>query len=203
MSGMKLRESIRAPVRYGEDESETPTRSFLRPGTEEPYNEESVELEESGRPRRHKNRRPTPVQYNPNLPPAAFPSIDRPHSGPKPSTPDPKPKGNKSPKARRVSGVKSPPQSLPLRRAGPRKAVSFVPSESEDVPINQLENHFASNNMDNPIYARNVELAYMPRPGAPSSPDDMTARLDSDDDQLPDATQVLLEKVGSLKLVWI
>jgi hypothetical protein len=65
--------------------------------------------------------------------------------------------------------------------------------------MNQLENHIVSNSMDNPTYARNVDLAYKPRPGAPSSPDDMTAIFDSDDDELPDATQVLLEKVGSLE----
>jgi hypothetical protein len=201
MSGMKLRESIRAPVRYGGDESETPTRTFLRPGTEELCDEESMELGESGRVQSHKKRKPTILKYNPDLPPAMFPSLDRPHSDLRSSTPNPKYRVNNSQEVRRASGVKSVPRSPPIRQTGQPKAVSFNPSESENVPINQLENHLASNNMDNSTYARNVELACIPRPNAPSISDDMTTCFDSDDDQLPDATQVLLEKVGSLRLL--
>jgi hypothetical protein len=199
MSGMKLRDSIRAPVRFGEDESETPARNFLRPGTEESYDEESMELGESGRARLHKKRKTTIVQYDPNLPPAMFPSLDRLNSGPNANSSNPKPRVNGA-EARRASRVQVVPRSFHFRHTGRPMEYSLGPGESENVPIDQLENHLASNNMDNSTYARNMQLACIPLPDAPSIPDDtITAGLDSDDDQLPDATQVLLEKVGSLR----
>lgn len=62
--------------------------------------------------------------------------------------------------------------------------------------MDQLDNHILSNNMDNPVYARNVNMARMTRVDAPPGTEDMVTSPDSDDDPLPDATQVLLDAVS-------
>ena len=75
---------------------------------------------------------------------------------------------------------------------------TVAPSSSviERVPMDQLDNHVASNNMDNPIYARNVNMARTTCVDAPPGYEDMATSPDSDDDPLPDATQVLLDAVS-------
>lgn len=188
---MRLRDSIRVPVRYGENELDTPSQTSLRRGGGESSDEDYVESGGSSRPRPRKKRKQNTVPYDPTLPPAAFPSLERPHPGPAPKTPGARPSVHSSLTSNQASGMGT--QSLPFRRGGPGHADSFGPSQLESVPMDQLENYLASNNMDNPVYARNVELAC----NAPLNPDDREGRLDSDDDELPDATQVLMEKVSS------
>ncbi|KAJ5351468.1 hypothetical protein N7452_000442 [Penicillium brevicompactum] len=192
MSPMKLRETIRVPVRYGETDFDMKDQGSLRPGDGEADDEDWTEPGVSARPRSHKRHNPNTVPYNPNLPPAAFPSINIPHAGPAPNTPELQSRVQSRSKRKRAreNGTESRPVTLPIRGADASDTSSMSPSESEGVPMDQLENHIASNNMDNPTYARNVRFAR----NAPSSSEDLTTRLDSDD-ELPDATQVLLEKI--------
>lgn len=190
MSGMKLRDSIRAPVRYGEDEYETPSQISLRHGYDDSF-DDSIELGESGRPRPQKRRRLNIVPFNPNLPPAAFPSLSRPQAG-RDSIASAQNRGvGDSQQHMKTSDV-----TLPLRNAGTTPTVPSPPSETERVPMDQLDNHIASNNMDNPVYARNVNVARMTRADAPPATEDMVTSPDSDDDPLPDASQVLLDAVS-------
>lgn len=195
MSGMKLRDTIRAPVRYGEDEYETPSQISLRHGYDDSF-DDSIELGESGRPRLQKRRRPNTVPYNPNLPPAAFPSLSRPQPG-HDSTASAQNRGvGDSQQHMQTSDV-----ALPLRNAGSIPTVPSPQSVIEQVPMDQLDNHIASNNMDNPVYVRNVNMARMTRADAPPGTEDMVTSPDSDDDPLPDASQVLLDAVSILCLL--
>lgn len=191
MSGMRLRDSIRAPLRYGEDEYETPSRISLRHGYDDSF-DDSIELGESGRPRPQKRRRPNTVPFNPNLPPAAFPSLSRPQPGRDRTT---------SVQNRGIgdSQQNTPASEVahPLRNAWSTSTVPSSLSGIEHVPIDQLDNHVASNNMDNPVYARNVNMARMTRVDVPPGSEDIVTSPDSDDGALPDATQVLLDTVST------
>lgn len=201
MSPMKLRDSIRVPVRYGESEFDTLDLGSLRPGDGEANDEDWTEHGGSARSRSRKRHKPNIVPYNPNLPPAAFPTIDRPHPRPAPKAPEPQSGVQGSSHTERARDSRTEPRSvtLPIRCADARDVSSMGPGEWERVSKDRLENHLASNNMDNPTYARNVEFA---RNASPNS-DGLTTRLDSDDDEIPDATQVLLEKVSSSCSLWI
>lgn len=84
-SGMKLRSTIRAPARYGESESETPTAALLqsmRRAREASSDIKSPDQIEASSPERRPSHRPRPkqhvVEYNPALPPAAFPTLNEP-----------------------------------------------------------------------------------------------------------------------------
>ncbi|OQE40899.1 hypothetical protein PENCOP_c005G03105 [Penicillium coprophilum] len=189
MSGMKLRDSIRAPVRYGEDEFETTPRPSLRHGYDDSF-DDSIELGESGRPRPQKRRRPNTVPFNPNLPPAAFPSLG----------------SRESTASKQDYAVGDSQQNIQVRdfalnppNVGSTSTVSSSQSGVERVRTNQLENHVASNNMDNPVYARNMNMARMTRMDAAPGLEGMATSSDSDDDPLPDATQVLLDTIPNPK----
>ncbi|KAJ5382491.1 hypothetical protein N7517_000402 [Penicillium concentricum] len=193
MSGMKLRDSIRAPVRYGEDEFETPSRISLRHGYDECF-DDSMELGESGRPRPQKRRRTNTVPFNPKLPPAAFPSLSREQPGRNSTT------------SKENYAVADSQQNIQVRDSAPNPrnvgSTPIVPSSAsgiERVPMNQLENHVSSNNMDNPVYAKNMNMARMTRMHAAPNPKDMVTSPDSDDDTLPDATQALLDTIPNPK----
>ncbi|KAJ5826864.1 hypothetical protein N7447_003627 [Penicillium robsamsonii] len=193
MSGMKLRDSIRAPVRYGEDEFETPSRISLRHGYDELF-DDSLELSESGRPRPQKRRRTNTVPFNPNLPPAAFPSLSRQQPGRNSTA---------SKENHAVGGSQQNTQVtdfvLNPRNVGSTPIGSSSAAGIERVPMNQLENHVASNNMDNPVYAKNMNMARMTRMDDAPGPEDMATSPDSDDNPLPDATQALLDTIPSPK----
>ncbi|KAK4861490.1 hypothetical protein LT330_003525 [Penicillium expansum] len=194
MSGMRLRDSIRAPLRYGEDEDETPSRTSLRPGYDDSL-DDPLELGESGRPRPQKRRKPNTVPFNPDLPPAAFPSLSRPH---------PSRASTNSAQNHSVGDNQQNAQTsevvLPLRNVGSMPTVPSPPSGIQRVPMDQLDNYVASNNMDNPMYARNVNMARMTRVDTPPpGSEDMVTSPDSDDDPLPDATQVLLDAIPNPK----
>ncbi|KAJ5493899.1 hypothetical protein N7463_009986 [Penicillium fimorum] len=193
MSGMKLRDSIRAPVRYGEDEFETPSWISLRHGYDE-FFDDSVELGEPGRPRPQKRRRTNTVPFNPNLPPAAFPSFSRQQPG----------RNSAASKENNAVGdsqqnIQSRDFALNSRNVGMAPIVPSSAPGIEQVPMNQLENHVASNNMDNPVYAKNMEMASMTRMDAAPDPKDRVTSPDSDDDPLPDATQALLDTIPNPK----
>ncbi|CAG8282430.1 unnamed protein product [Penicillium nalgiovense] len=193
MSGMRLRDSIRAPQRYGEDEYETPSRISLRHGYDDSF-DDSMELGESGRPRPQKRRRINTVPFNPNLPPAAFPSLSRPQPG-RDSTTSAQNRGDGDTQ----QNMQGSQVALDLHGDGSTTAGPLPPSGMEGVPIYHFENHLASNNMDNPVYARNVNMARMSGMNAALGSEDMDTSPDSDDDPLPDATQVLLDTIPNPK----
>ncbi|CAI7628623.1 unnamed protein product [Penicillium glandicola] len=193
MSGMRLRDSIRAPLRYGEDDFETPSRISLRHGYDDSI-DDSIELGESGRPRPQKRRRLNTVPYNPNLPPAAFPSLSRPHPGRDSTTSTQNCGVGNSQQNLQTSEV-----ALTLRTKELTPTASRSPPGMERVPIDQLDNHLVSNNMDNPVYVTNMDMARVTRVDATLSSEDMFTSPDSDDDPLPDATQVLLEAIPNPK----
>ncbi|KAJ5950541.1 uncharacterized protein N7479_008954 [Penicillium vulpinum] len=189
MSGMRLRDSIRAPIRYGEDEYETPSRISLRHGYDDSF-DDSIELGESGKPRPQKRRRTNIVPFNPNLPPAAFPSLSRPQ-------PD-----RRSTASAQTHSVGDSQQGIQVRDFAfhpqseeSMSAVLFPLSGTEQVPMGQLENHLASNNMDNPVYARNMNMARKARKVVAPVSEDMVSSPDSDEEPPPDATQALIDTI--------
>ncbi|KAJ5793847.1 hypothetical protein N7457_000446 [Penicillium paradoxum] len=190
MSSMKLRDSIRAPLRYGEDDDfDESRRTSLRYGCDD-FFDDSVELGESGRPRPQKKRKPNNyVPFNPNLPPAAFPTLDRPQPARDPTRQNRA--GDDKEDDRQANGILLPPLNE-------RSAPALAPLEMEDVPMSRFEDHIGSNNMDNPVYARNVELASMAHMD-PTGFEEMDTSSDSDDDTLPNATQALLDAIPNPK----
>lgn len=195
MSGMKLRDSIRAPVRYGEGEgAEVPTlRSALRIGLDE-VNDDNVELSDSGRSHPQRRRKSTTKPFNPNLPPAAFPTLDRPHANPHirrivlkmPQT-----------STRRHSGTEFPPPAAPASAPQQTRRVTRDPTSLERIHIDDLENHIASNNASNPVFVSNMAMmasAALKDPMDTSEEEENVAMSDNED--LPDQTQVLLDKVS-------
>jgi hypothetical protein len=196
MSGMKLRDSIRAPVRYGEDEDETQRRASLRHTNDDSF-DDSIELGESGQPRPQKRRRTNTVPFNPNLPPAAFPTLDR-------SQPGRESTSKTSRQKRAVNDNRTDSHAsgdlLPPSTDGGMLVDSVVPTGIDGVPLSQLENHIASNNMDNPVYARNVNMAQRTSADIEGTESMETSESDSDDSS-PDATQALLDMVSFSSLL--
>ena len=157
--------------------------------------DDSMELGESGKPRPQKRRRPNIVPFNPNLPPAAFPTLSRPQPG-RDTTVSAQNRGVGDSQ----QNVQASEATLTRHNDGSTQTVPSPPSGIELFSMDETENHLASNNMVNPVYARNVNLARMTRADAlPASEDmGMATSPDSDDDPLPDATQVLLDTVSIL-----
>lgn len=190
MSGMKLRDSIRAPVRYGDGEAPEilTTRSVLRIGLDD-GDDDNVELSDSGRPRPQKTCRSITKPFDPNMPPAAFPSLDRPHANPQVRR-----LIIKMPQSRHHSGTDLPPPAAAASQQ--KRRVTWGPTTVDKVPMDNLENHVASNNDSNPVYARNMAImagAALEDSFDTSDEDEDTAM--SDNENLPDPTQVLLSKV--------
>lgn len=131
------------------------------------------------------------MPFNPNLPPAAFPSLSRPQPG-RDSTTSAQNRGDGDTQ----QNMQGSQVALDLHGDGSTTAGPLPPSGMEGVPINHFENHLASNNMDNPVYARNVNMARLSGMNAALGSEDMDTSPDSDDDPLPDATQVLLDTVS-------
>ncbi|KAJ5135434.1 uncharacterized protein N7515_004712 [Penicillium bovifimosum] len=193
MSGMRLRNSVRAPARYGEFDEE-PRRSSLRNTNDDSF-DDSMELDESGRPR-SLNKRPMPitVPFNPNLPPAAFPTLDNP--GPN--------RGSTSSALRPSRQNRAVNESQNDSRAGPRSpgtdegilVDAVAPTVMNEALLSQIEDHVASNNMDNPVYARNMNMAQTTRANIEGTEGMETSDSDSDESTFaPDVTQALLDKI--------
>lgn len=138
---MRLRTSIRPPSRYGEGVSPDQTASLLqsiRSGREQTNGEEAQNRGQGTTNVRHRAQpiRPRIVEHNPNLPPASFPTLNEPRPSGEDAAGQPNQPGNANVDAR-------------------------LPGESRrSLLINgqYLENHVASNNPQNPIYARNMRV---------------------------------------------
>ncbi|KAJ5301373.1 hypothetical protein N7508_006236 [Penicillium antarcticum] len=205
MSGMKLRDNIRAPTRYGEGEGpEIPTpRSALRMRLDE-GDDDNMELSDLGRPRPVKKRSSTSKPFNPNLPPAAFPSLDRPQTNPQLRR-----LILNLPVGKRQSGFRLPPAptSDPSSAAAAiadmprqRRRVKWAPTTVDHVPLDSLENHVVSNNESNPVYVRNMAMMAKAALRDPMDTSDEEQDMSmSDNEDLPDPTQLLLDKIPNPK----
>lgn len=169
-SGMDLRTTIRAPSRYGEGGSEDPTAALLRSirsarGQSNGEDEQTIERPTTKARHRKPPVRPKIVDYDPNLPPAPFPTLDQ-----------PRPKGSNE--AGQISQTKCPKKAKVNHKpegASTAVGVGRVPTAGQS-----LENHMASNNGDNPVYARNMEI--MAKAGEHDANNDASF-MTSDDDR--------------------
>lgn len=139
-SGMRLRTSIRAPTRYGEGVSPDKTATLLqsiRSAREQPNGEDGQAPDERNTKIRRRSEpiRPKIVVYNPILPPAPFPTLDKP-----------------VPRGENGTG-----QSSHLRNVNGHESQR---ARGTDISSNgqYLENHLASNNSQNQTYTRNMQI---------------------------------------------
>ncbi|KAF7597606.1 hypothetical protein BBP40_000084 [Aspergillus hancockii] len=140
---MKLRESIRPPERY---ESE----NFYSPMSRRPLRQLKPQVA------------PSYIDFNPNLPPAAFPTLNY----PRPAIPSTNGEDEQS------SAGTSPYQ--PCGQSGHHGgaiANNGTRADFEVIPANQIENHMASNGNMNPVYVQN--MATMAAAGTSSTDIDM------------------------------
>ncbi|RHZ43153.1 uncharacterized protein CDV56_100869 [Aspergillus thermomutatus] len=131
---MRLRESIRPPERFNSELVITPSsKRTLR----EPRN----------------LRTPRFIDYNPNLPPAAFPTLD-------PANLSQLRTGEQDPAKVEPNGVTKAVQrdssSIDLHRSDAEDKETW--EKLEDISIDYLEDLIASNGELNPIYVRNMEI---------------------------------------------
>lgn len=160
---MRLRDNIHPPQRFNSELLYTPAFRGSR--------------------RKARSREPPPyIDYNPNLPPAAFPTLDILRE------PDKYDHGNI-----RQSLIKG-----ELQRNGnlngnygsngqdEERGVEF-----EDLPIDSIENDIASNGNLNPVYVRN--MAIMARAGQSSSDIDLDMEDSDPDDVMADGDNNCIE----------
>ncbi|KAB8256897.1 hypothetical protein BDV32DRAFT_160884 [Aspergillus pseudonomiae] len=129
---MRLRESIRPPERY---ESEHFYTSL---------GQKSL--------RQHRNpNRPPYIDFNPNLPPAVFPTLDF----PRPAVPEAgkcaQSKGEETNSGGTLQHGREQPEHYGEDKDSREAGVDLV-----DIPINQVENYVASNGDLNPVYVKNM-----------------------------------------------
>lgn len=157
-SGMRLRSSIRAPTRYGEGISPDKTATLLqsiRSAREQPNGENGRSPDERNAKIRRRSEpiRPKTVEYNPNLPPAPFPTLDKP-----------------VPRGENGTG-----ESSHLRNVNGRESKR---ARRADISSNgpYLENLLASNNCQNQTYTRNMQVMEHARNNDPNNdPEYMTS----------------------------
>ncbi|KAJ5771311.1 uncharacterized protein N7511_003362 [Penicillium nucicola] len=200
MSEMKLRERIRAPVRYGDSEESEISfpHSTLRVGLEN-----DLELDNSGRQRSVKRRKPISKPFDPNLPPAAFPSLDRPR------TPENRQIILNSPIGGPNSGSRLPPDPTPgpssvapvvAEVSQQSRRVTWGPTTLDYIPVNDLENHVVSNNDSNAVYVRNMAMmAQAALKDDMETSDEEEEHVMRDNEDCIDPTQVLLNKIPNPK----
>lgn len=189
MSGMNLRTKIRAPTRYGEPSEESTTATLLE-SMRRSRAQTSGEMQDPGSP--HKSHlfqrkvkaelsRKLIVDFDPTLPPAAFPTVD----------------------ITKTAGSTKTSMSICEYPAGKLFFLQGPKDDGEDVDqatLNDMENHVASNNELNPVYLRNMKIMAGQAPGDVSDKDAGFDFEDSDLDEPKDASVVLGEKVSLISL---
>ncbi|OGM48546.1 hypothetical protein ABOM_002391 [Aspergillus bombycis] len=156
---MRLRESIRPPERY---ESEHFYTSL---------GQKSL--------RQHRNtNRPPYIDFNPNLPPAVFPTLDF----PRPTVPETD-KCTQS-KGEEETNSENTPQHGREQPGhyGEDKGSREAGDDLEDIPIHQLESYAASNGDLNPIYAKNMATIAAADPSASNDLHYETDGIDAHDE---------------------
>lgn len=142
---MRLRSTIRAPVRYGEGESPDETASVLQSmrsaRSQASTEDEPAEGNNNDRNvrRRREQVRPRIMEYDPNLPPAPFPTLDQPR-----------------PRGENVSEKNGQPGRLHNVNANggsPNVATQRITDSGQ-----HFENYLASNNDQNQTYTTNMQI---------------------------------------------
>lgn len=138
---MRLRSSIRPPTRYGEGVSPDNAASLLqsiRSAREQKNGEGTPDINQVATTSRRGSVTvticPKIIQYNPNLPPASFPTLNEPQP----------------------SGQNGPGQNDQSDHLGNANVDTVSPGGGgRNLLINgqHIENHLASNNLQNPTYA--------------------------------------------------
>ncbi|KAL4873778.1 hypothetical protein BDV12DRAFT_192220 [Aspergillus spectabilis] len=142
---MQLRATVRLPQRLEQDSLYMPPSRLSLRGE-----------------KKTNTQTPRYIDYNPNLPPAAFPTLDRPR-GPVSETQDgdnaaEETGGNKDMrrKAKRRNTRASLDNLSMLTKSTPDQKEVFGTSSLEDIPVDELDNYMASNGEHNPVWASNM-----------------------------------------------
>lgn len=131
---MRLRDTVRPPKRFEAEEEYFVPRSKRRRSTQ------------GG-----SQNQPTCVEFNPDLPPAAFPTLDKPRV-------DGGTHGdgeNKQDASSQITGSQQR-EGVLNKDNGNGKEKARI--DLDEIPIDEIENRIASNDYLNPIYARNMAL---------------------------------------------
>jgi len=194
MSGMNLRTKIRAPTRYGESSEESPTAALLesmrRSRAETSDKTQDPDSPHESHPFQRQvrvefERKPT-IEYDPSLPPAAFPTVDITKTTVSTKT------------AISVCKYSAGKLFFSQRPKGPE-----LKDDDDDVDqatLNDMENHVASNNEMNPVYLKNMAIMAGQVNCGDSAEDAGLDFEDSDLDEPKDASVVLGEKVSLIYL---
>ncbi|KAJ6109328.1 hypothetical protein N7486_001562 [Penicillium sp. IBT 16267x] len=189
MSGsMNLRTKIRAPTRYGECSEESPTAALLQ-SMRRTRTETNNEIRDPDSPHNsHASQRKAKVQFqrkpnvefDPRLPPAAFPTVD-------------------------MTTTTISIGSYTRRKLffSQRSKDDKPQNDGDDVDqgsLNDMENHVASNNEENPVYLKNMAIMAGQVHGGDSDEDFGLDFEDSDPDEPKDASVVLGEKASLISL---
>ncbi|KAJ5658547.1 uncharacterized protein N7484_002196 [Penicillium longicatenatum] len=189
MGGMNLRTKIRAPTRYGECSEESPTAALLQ-SMRRSRAEATDEIRKTSSPDgSHSLRREVKVEFqrkplvefDPSLPPAAFPTLDM----TKPTVPP-----------RSIVSICQYTDRKPFfleRPTGPE--LKNDDDNVDQATLNDIENHVASNNELNPVYQKNMAII-AGQVHDNSDEDDSLYSEDSDRNEPKDASVVLGEKIA-------
>ncbi|KAJ5806628.1 uncharacterized protein N7503_004230 [Penicillium pulvis] len=185
MGGMNLRTKIRAPMRYGESSEESPTAALLE-SMRRSRAETTEGIQDSDNPheshpfQRKLNvefERKSIIDFDPNLPPAAFPTVEI---------------------TKATLSTKTT-MAICEYSAG---SLSFSqrPNQDDDdvdqATLNDIENHVASNNELNPVYLKNMAIMAGQVHDSVQYKNAGLDFEDSDLDEPKDASVVLGEKVN-------
>jgi hypothetical protein len=191
---MNLRTKIRAPTRYGEYSEESPTAALLQ-SMRRSRAEATDEIRKTSSPDgSHSLRREVKVEFqrkplvefDPSLPPAAFPTLDM-------TKPTVLPRSIVS-----ICQYTDRRPSISERPKGPE--LKDDDDNVDQATLNDIENHVASNNVLNPVYLKN--MAIMAGQVHDNSDEDGSVDSeDSDRNEPKDASVVLGEKVSLISPV--
>ncbi|RMJ26373.1 hypothetical protein PHISP_02753 [Aspergillus sp. HF37] len=137
---MRLRDSIRPPQRFNHEE-------LVTLGSQQPVRQASSQL------------RPRQVDFNPNLPAAAFPTLERSRAGE-----ENRDDSNNNASVQHAGEWGRPGQDVQRRSSQNEDGTTDkeMRVEFEDLPIDAIENKIASNGDLNPVYARNMAIMANP-----------------------------------------
>ncbi|KAI9366979.1 hypothetical protein BJX61DRAFT_547957 [Aspergillus egyptiacus] len=171
---MKLRSVVRPPKRLEEEQSYLPaSKRKLRDETEEVI-------------------RPPIIEFNPNLPPAAFPTLDfgtpTPRVDTQEETNDCQDGGGLQDGNERATKRASLDLLGLLMKNPGTQMEDPVTAEMEDIPMDVLENIIASNGDLNPLYVSN--MARMAAAGDCASPGDLDMEDSDRDEEIQDSPSV-------------
>lgn len=134
---MRLRETIRPPERYASE-------LFYQPAVQRSLR--------NGR----NSKAPNYIDFNPNHPPAAFPTLDKPRP-----TGDPQTQKKSQDRQTEDQDGDIHMRDAPVSRHGGAESGCVdadTVDELDDISIDEIENYLASNGPQNPTYAKNMAI---------------------------------------------